>query len=732
MVSWERLAAVILAGFLVLAGLLVLVVRLAGVDDRMDVGFGWTYWRRDMLENGLGRLPGPRESMHGAVYAIEGYSLSGGPGILPKELARPGAELDNLVRYKGVPEIRAIRLQPADPALLTTTIWGLVVGCVVVGGGVWWLRLRRPTLAALAPLIMMAGAGTGATLVTVAAMSVVDVAAGAPVFWLWHGALTIMGPIGMGALLRLAWRAPAIPWWLPYVLPVGMVLAWAAIVQVAGPGGLRDIGLIHVGSYAACLLSMVAAPILGWRPLLRATALPGGRWLLGGCAVSYATALAVWVAPELLTGDHLIQLRFLGLVSVPAIVGGAVAVLRYHLLAIRRPLSVAITHALLAGGLYAVFAAAVAGVTVLAGIASPNTAVLGAAAVLVAMVLLPLRDGLRRLVERVVYGHRDDPRVVMAAINQTLAVTHLPTQILPALVAAVAEALRLPYVAIELSREGGFGTGASVGRVRGPLATVELRHQAEVIGRLVVSARDLDDPLPAADLVLLTDVAGQLGAAARAVLLHEELLRSRRSIVTSREDERKRMRRELHDRLSPDLTAVAYRIELTRRRSSAGETDKELEELARQVLASVEEIRRVAYELRPPALDELGLGAAVRELGYATPAATLVSVELPDDLEGLPPAVEVAAYRIIALALANVMRHAAAPTCLITLRRDGELAIEVTDDGRGLPYPIRKGVGMVSMRERAEELGGTLTIGPAANGGTQVLAHLPLDTTKEH
>lgn len=734
MVSWERLAAVILAAFLVLAGLLMLAVRLAGVDDRMDVAFGWMYWRRDVLENGLGRLPGPVEDMHGAVYAIEGYRLSAGPGVLPKGLVRPGTELEYVVRSYGVREVRSVRLEAADPGLLATTVWGLVVGCAVVGGGVWWLRLRRPTLPALAPLIVMAGAATGATLVTVAAMTVVDVAAGTAGFWLWHGALTIMGPIGMGALVRLAVRAPAIPWWLPYVVPVVMVLGWAAAVEVAGPGGLPGIGLIHMGSYVVCLLCMVAAPVLAWRPLLRAAARPGGRWLLGGCAASYAGALAVWLVPEILTGDHLISLRFLGLVGVPAMVGGAVAVLRYHLLAIRRPLSVAVTHALLAGTLYAIFAAAVASLSALAGTATPNTAVFGAAAVLVAMVLSPLRDRLRRLVERMVYGRRDDPRVVMAAINQMLAATHLPAQILPAVVAAVAEALRLPYVAIELSREGGFGARVSAGRVRGPLATVELHHQAEVIGRLVVSARDPDDPLPAADLVLLADVAGQLGAAARAVLLHEELLRSRHSIVTSREDERKRIRRELHDRLSPDLTAVAYRIELARRKTAIDELDKELEDLTHQVLAAVEEIRRVAYELRPPALDELGLAGALRELGYAMPGPTRVSVELPDGLEGLPPAVEMAAYRIITLALGNVSRHAAAQSCLLRLHRDGsngDLWIEVTDDGRGLSPGWKGGVGTVSMRERAEELGGTLTITPVVSGGTSVLAHLPLDAIQE-
>src|SRR5262245_55302447 len=144
MVSWERIAAIAVATVLILIGLFVLAIRLAGVDDRMDVAFGWLSWGAKTLETGLGRLEGPREAMPGAVYAIEGHPLADGPGGLPKELLRPGAELDYLVRHNGMREMRRVRLEVASAGQLAAAVWGLVIGCVVLGCGVWWLRLRRP------------------------------------------------------------------------------------------------------------------------------------------------------------------------------------------------------------------------------------------------------------------------------------------------------------------------------------------------------------------------------------------------------------------------------------------------------------------------------------------------------------------------------------------------------------------------------------------------------------
>lgn len=146
---------------------------------------------------------------------------------------------------------------------------------------------------------------------------------------------------------------------------------------------------------------------------------------------------------------------------------------------------------------------------------------------------------------------------------------------------------------------------------------------------------------------------------------------------------------------------------------------------------AISDIRQLVYELRPPALNELGLEGAIREA-----AATLrqnglkIEVSSKNPLPQLPAAVEVSAYRIAQEAITNVSRHAKAQNCevLLTLVEEDDqkhLGIEILDNGIGLPGGQSSGVGAHSMRERAEELGGRFTIHPGANGGTHVTALLP-------
>ena len=209
-----------------------------------------------------------------------------------------------------------------------------------------------------------------------------------------------------------------------------------------------------------------------------------------------------------------------------------------------------------------------------------------------------------------------------------------------------------------------------------------------------------------------------------------ELARSREELVTAREEERRRLRRDLHDELGPTLASVAMRIE-----AAGGLVDSDpaaaramLAELRGEVGDAVAHIRRVVYALRPPQLDELGLVGAIEEraaqLVDGDGRGVTVRVEAPDRLEALPAAVEVAAFRIAQEALVNAARHAEAASCTVTVRAGGALELEVRDDGAGLTG--RPGVGIASMRERAAELGGTCTVEPGPGGGTVVRARLPL------
>ena len=207
------------------------------------------------------------------------------------------------------------------------------------------------------------------------------------------------------------------------------------------------------------------------------------------------------------------------------------------------------------------------------------------------------------------------------------------------------------------------------------------------------------------------------------------LMTSRRRIVAAREEERLRLRRDLHDGLGPTLAALGFKVDRARAEAvndpaAVGPLLDEIRADLRDVLA---QIRGLSRELRPPGLDALGLAEALRQRlatigGPDGPIVEVVAV----DLGALPPAIEVAAYRIVVEAVTNTVRHADARTCRVSLVRDREtLVIHVTDDGRGIgPGPV--GVGTRAMYERAAEVGGELLVAAAPGGGTIVSASLPI------
>ncbi|MDP9353554.1 MAG: GAF domain-containing sensor histidine kinase, partial [Chloroflexota bacterium] len=360
-----------------------------------------------------------------------------------------------------------------------------------------------------------------------------------------------------------------------------------------------------------------------------------------------------------------------------------------------------------------------------------------AATGLVAVLFAPLRDRLQRGVNRLMYGKRDEPYSVLSRLGERLKDALTPEQVLPMVVESVRDALRLPYVAIALRREEGFVIAASSGEPSGDEALLPLVHQHETVGQLILSPRAPGEQFGPTDRRLLDDLARQAGIAAHAVRLTADLQRSRERLVTAREEERRRLRRDLHDGLGSRLAGLNLQAGvlrgLVRRDPDAAETA--VAELRDEIRASIADIRRLVYGLRPPALDELGVVAAIRQLAARCArqepteetARLQVEVDAAQHLLSLPAAVEVAAYRIVEEALTNVVRHARANTCLVRLVMEGHvLCLEISDDGVGLPAEHIAGVGLLSMRERAAELGGTCTIEPVATGGTRVLARLPL------
>ncbi|NUP63092.1 MAG: two-component sensor histidine kinase, partial [Nonomuraea sp.] len=247
-------------------------------------------------------------------------------------------------------------------------------------------------------------------------------------------------------------------------------------------------------------------------------------------------------------------------------------------------------------------------------------------------------------------------------------------------------------------------------------------------GELIVGLRAGEHRLAPADARVLALLAVPLAAAVHATGLSVELQRSREHIVAAREEERRRLRRDLHDGLGPVLTGVVYQADAAGNLIANGSPGQAAELVARlrgQVTGAIEDIRRLVYGLRPPALDELGLVGAVRQ--QADHLALDVAVDAPEDLSRLSAAVEVAAYRIVTEALSNAVRHAGAVRADVRITLADRLEIEVVDRGGDGTGDWRAGVGLRSMRERAAELGGTCHAGPY-DGGGRVLARLPLTT----
>jgi len=309
--------------------------------------------------------------------------------------------------------------------------------------------------------------------------------------------------------------------------------------------------------------------------------------------------------------------------------------------------------------------------------------------------------------------------------------------VLPAIVETVAQALKLPYVAITLQQDGALVIAASYGSAKDELMRLPLSYQSILIGELVLAPRGPGESFTPADRALLSDLARQAGIATHAVRLTTDLQRltgelqqSRTQLVTTREEERRRLRRDLHDGLGSRLTSVTFQLDaacnLLDRDPQAVRTL--LMELKGQMQTSIADIRRLVYNLRPPILDEWGLVAALREqVAQYQLNQVQVTVDAPESLPALPAAVEVAAYRIALEALANVIRHARASSCAIRLDViDEVLIVEIQDNGSGLPPDYCAGVGISAMRERAAELSGSCVIENVATGGTRVYARLPL------
>ena len=565
--------------------------------------------------------------------------------------------------------------------------------------------------------------------------------------WLWLPA-TLM-PVTFVLLLFPDGRLPSRRWaFAGWAAGLGLVLIMLMVMLHPGPltswylpanpFGIPGAGpfLIGVGNVGAALLLLgvggALAAVFGRFRRSVGVQRQQLKWLAYAVALNVVSGTlaavggAVW--PNVAWAAQIsITLSNVGILTLVA--AAAVAILRYRLYDIDLVINRTLVYGALTVAVAALYMLVVGGLGVL--LQAQGSLLLALVGVgLVALVAQPVRDRVQRAVNRLMYGERDDPYAVLSRLGQRLEATLLPEAVLPTLVETVAQALKLPYAAVLLSSDNGDRLMAAHGRPVGEPLRLPLAYHGEPVGQLAVSPRAPGEPFSPADRRLLADLARQAGVALYAVGLTLTLQHSRERLVTAREEERRRLRRDLHDGLGSQLSALHLQAGTLRLALPPGlpAVEAQLLELQAEIHSAIGDLRRLVYALRPPALDELGLAGALRSLAAqcSTAEGLRVQVSAAEQLPPLPAAVEAAAYRITQEALANVVRHARAQRGQVRLAVTGGLRLEVGDDGVGLPAERTAGVGLRSMRERAEELGGTCAVEAAPGGGTRVAIHLPL------
>jgi signal transduction histidine kinase len=505
-------------------------------------------------------------------------------------------------------------------------------------------------------------------------------------------------------MLGLAPDTRLVRWRNPLTLPAD--LAWA-------PSALSLAGILLA---AISVVGGVAALVARWR---RGSTLVHQQ-LLVLAAAACPPAVVVLLVPVL--GG--VPAWGFDLALLPLPVAIAVATLQHGLYDLRRAAHRTLLWLTMSGVVVALYALVVAGVTAVvpADGAQWLPAVAAAAA---ALALVPLRTGLQRGVNRVVYGRWHEPYEVLTALSGQLEAAADIDRLLDVTIDELRSGLDLREVGLVDVQ------GRTVAGDPGTAPSVPLLAYGTTVGRLAyrAPARQLSD----SELRLLRDLSRQLGVAMHARMLRDDLQRTRERLVLAREEERRRLRRDLHDGVGPALAGLRLKAETARVLLPSGSDGaaRQLESLSEEIRATVTDVRRLVEGLRPPALDELGLtGAweqAVRRLTDGSGVEVLV--DAPAELPPLPAAIEVAAYRIVVEAVTNVVRHSGARRCTVSVTLSGStLLITVTDDGRGLPASADRGNGLAIMRERAEELGGEV-LASSPGAGARVEARLPVGVT---
>jgi len=499
---------------------------------------------------------------------------------------------------------------------------------------------------------------------------------------------------------------------------------WHGPFTPAGKFGdnLQVIDLLGTVLTGVTGIAAICGLVTRWRrhgPIVRQ------QLLLFACAiaVSIMFLIAVLVGVSVSSGSGAPRWAFAA-AGLPVPLAVAVATLNHGLYDLRRAANRTLLWLLTTSGIVAVYIV----VVVSAAAASPDRRAWwppALAAAIAAFALVPLRDRLQRVVYRVVYGRWREPYEVLSGIAARLEAAADADRLLESAIEEFGTELDLRDVSVR-----DIDGTVIVGAVHMASESVTLQAYGLVVGELRFAApgRQLSE----SERRLMRDLAAHLGGTLHARALVNDLQHTRERLVLAREEERRRLRRDLHDGIGPALAGLTLKAETARALlpPDAAAAGDQLQDLSDEIRCTVVDVRRVVEGLRPPALDELGLEGACRQAvdRLTRTSAVTADVQASGELAGLPAAVEVAAFRIVLEAVTNVVRHANAHSCCVTLARgESALLVAINDDGVGFDDGQESGNGMATMRERAEELGGSLTV--SVHRGARVQASLPTRVT---
>lgn len=650
--------------------------------------------------------------------------------VVRYEVRRSGAGLD-LIQQVDVTLHRYPLAAAVESAPHVVLLPGLLL---VLGSLVFWARPAAASARAfLAAVTLLPAAITSTPL----GLGVIDLA-GARGAWpqVVGEAMAALGLVALLLSVALLTRAGAGGRWVTLALlatPLFGYAVWLAARLGSADPALERLSLaatVWAPALWAAVPALLVVAALAYTRARHRTDVLATRLALLGVGAGVAAWLVLGPVPALLTGEPLVREDLLVLLGGGlALACVAAAAGHYHLGEIEPRVRRGLVQALVLLVIGAAFVGMVRAVDAAADISVGSMLAGG----LLALLLLPAAVAVQRTVRRVVYGDREFPHRVVSDLRRLDALT-APEDALREALELLARRLHLSFAAVDVLATPSSGPiAASIGTPAGTPATVDLSVGGTTVGHLRLEVDPGHDPFGPGDRRLLEDVGTQVGALVQAVTANRELQVSRQRLVAAREEERRRLRRDLHDGLGPSLASLAMRLEAATDliEDDPGQAADMVGRLADQAREGIGEVRRLVEGLRPPALDQLGLVSALRHRAaeHGTGAGTVPwTVEAEDDIEPLTAAVEVAAYRIVVEAVTNAQRHSGADRCVVRLSRDhGDLRIEVSDTGAGLAADRRPGVGLSSMRERAEELGGTFEAGDRPGGGTVVRVRLPLD-----